>query len=440
MSKLIKVIGPAIGMGFFAGLLWKEINALATTDGVGILARQGWPLNSFGTLVVLGAVAGVIVGRLLESRRLAHERDLAEVSRRMRLAYLPSAERLREDHPGLDQMPLFRYWSNGANRMSGRVAGRPVEIFDYTVVARDQNGGRATRRTVVLLPGAGLPDFDLRPRTLGARLLSVVGVEGITFDPAGAEDPDDAGAVEMFNRLYLVAAPDLSTFLARSLAPPDPALGADEEQAVRRLFVPDLMRDLTRYPGWSAQAHGGYLALWRGGIPIADYGPTIGFGSVSSGSIEMVMRRPSRFCPARERPKLLEEALGLHDALNRSNPGQVVAPVIPPVPGASRTKQGDRLAGAAIGAVLGLLCGFIAVNGLFALPHSQAAKQLGGLAPIAMGLIFFGGILLGTVSGAAVGALLSSIYPRWGTRGTSRCGGSTTSDRSSSIEGGTNRS
>ncbi len=57
MSKLIKVIGPAIGMGFFTGLLWKEINALATTDGVGILARQGWPLHSFWTLVILGAVA-----------------------------------------------------------------------------------------------------------------------------------------------------------------------------------------------------------------------------------------------------------------------------------------------------------------------------------------------------------------------------------------------
>ncbi len=336
-------------------------------------------------------------------------------------------------------MPLFRYWSSGANRTSGRVAGRPVEIFDYTVVPY-QNSGRATRRTVVFLPGAGLPDFDLRPRTLGTRLLRGFGVEGITFDPACAEDPDDAGAVETFNRLYLVAAPDLGTFLAQSLAPPDPALGANVEQAVRRLFAQDLMRGLTRYPGWSAQAHGGYLALWRGGMPIADYGPTIGFGSVSSCSIEMVMRRPSRFCPAGERPKLLEEALRLHDALNRSKTGEVVAPVVPHIPDTPRTKQGDRLAGAAIGAILGLLCGFIAMQGTRRFVVQSSAQQLGGLAPIAVGLIFFGGILLGTVSGAAVGALLSSIYPRRGTRGPSRCGGSTISDRSSLIEGSTNRS
>ncbi len=126
------MFGPAIGVGFFAGLAWKQINALATTDGVGILARQGWPLNSFWTLVVVGAVAGAIVGRLIEWRRLAYQRDLAKVSRRMGVAYLRSAERLRDDHPGLDQTPLFRHWSSGENRMSGRVAGRPVEIFDYT--------------------------------------------------------------------------------------------------------------------------------------------------------------------------------------------------------------------------------------------------------------------------------------------------------------------
>jgi hypothetical protein len=414
MRKLIMVVGPALSGGLLADVVWKWVNSRTTTNGVGILARQGWPLNSFWTFVVLGAVAGVIIGRLVEWRMRAYERDLAEVCRRMGLTFLPSAEHLREEHPGLNEMPLFLPWTSGTNRMSGRVADRPVELFDYTVVRRDRNGDRTTRRTVVLLPGAGLPDFDLRPRTLEARMLGVVGVEGISFDPAGAQEPGDAAAVKKFNRLYIVATPDLGTFLTRSLVPPDQIKGADEEQAVRRLFVPSVMRVLTRYPGWSAQAHGGYLALWRGGIAIS--GPIIGFASGSSG-FATELRRPSRFCPARERPKLLKEALALHDGLNRSETSRLAEPIIRAAPGASRAQQGNRLEGAVIGGGIGMLCGIlIATVGTFALMFSQAAQKLGGFSTIVAGLIFYGGVLLPIALGAAIGAWLQPTFRRRATR------------------------
>ncbi len=208
MRQLIKVVGPPLGMGLFGALLWERVNALATTNGVGILARQGWPLGNLWTFVVLGAILGIIIGRRLESSQKTYKRNLAKVGRRMGLTYFPSAEQLRDDHPGLDQMPLFRDWSSGANRLSGHVDGRAVHVFDYTaVILRDQNGNRVKRRTVVLLPGSGLPDFDLRPRTLMTRMLHGVGLEGMTFDAAGLGDPDDAAAIAKFNRLYLVAAP-----------------------------------------------------------------------------------------------------------------------------------------------------------------------------------------------------------------------------------------
>ncbi len=173
------------------------------------------------------------------------------------------------------------------------------------------------------------------------------------------------------------------------------------------------MRELTRQPGWSVQAHGGYLALWRGGIPIADYGPTFVFGSESSGGmLSIAMRLPGRFCPAREHPKLLEDALTLHDALNRAKSNGGAAPIIPAIGGTPRTQQGDRLAGSAIGALIGLLCGIIiAAAGLFAWTSSDAAKRLGGVSSIVTGVIFFGGILLGTATGAVLGAVLSATLP-----------------------------
>lgn len=415
MRKLIRVIGPAVAVGLFAGLLWRAIDSLAADGGVGMLARCGWPLGSPWTFVVLGAVAGVVGDRLWEARWRAVERDLADLGRRMGLAYSPSAEGLWEDHPGLDRMPLFRRRSGGTGRMSGRVAGRPVELFDYTEVHPDRRGqDRVTRRTVVVLPGVGLPDFDLRPRTLGARMLGLVGVRGISFDPAGVGDPDDAAAVAAFGRRYLVAAPDLGTYTARSLAPADPATLEGEEQAVRRLFAPELMRALACHPGWSAQAHGGYLAFWRGGIPIADHGPTLGAGSGSSGvTIGMGMWGRSRFCPPRKRTGLLEEALALHDALSRAASGQVAGPVVPAAPGTSRARHGDRLAGAVVGASVGMLCGIvIAAIGTMAVIFSRAARPLGGSASIAASLVFFGGIVLGTASGAALGALLRPDFPR----------------------------
>src|SRR5262245_21352477 len=179
MRTLMACVGSGLRAAMAAGVLWWMINASHTVNGAGRLERQGWPLSSLGLCVAVGALAGGTWGLLNESWRRAHERDVADVCRRMGLAYTPSAEGVREDYPGLARMPLFKGWSSGMDRMTGLRDGQPVEVFDYTRAERGEQGERYKKRTVVLLPGVALPDFELRPRTLGFRLLGLAGLEGV---------------------------------------------------------------------------------------------------------------------------------------------------------------------------------------------------------------------------------------------------------------------
>src|SRR5262249_14893450 len=156
------------------------------------------------------------------------------------------------------QMDLFAKWHRAAHLLTGHKDRIPVQLLDYTYVEKGDEDSSYYSQTVVLLPGAShLPAFELRPRHLGIRMLGMLGVQGIPFDPAQA-GPDAAPVIEQFNAHY-----HLSLGLDNELAKlgqqvedlPVPDATTQGEEAVRKLFVLEVMQFFAEHPGWYVQCN-----------------------------------------------------------------------------------------------------------------------------------------------------------------------------------------
>jgi hypothetical protein len=192
-------IGATIAGTFLAGFFWLLINNVWTVNGVGLLDRLGLPWFNLYTAVVGGALIGGCIGAFLERRRRRHARQLATVAASMEFAYRPDAP--REALRDFLTLRLFKKWSSASNRLTGRVGSLPVEMLDYISVERDSDGNSYVSQTVLLAPADPvLPAFELRPRHLGMKLLSLFNIEGVAFAPDAAEDERDG--IERFGRLY----------------------------------------------------------------------------------------------------------------------------------------------------------------------------------------------------------------------------------------------
>src|ERR671913_110328 len=169
---VLSLLGGALGGGFVGGFLWFFLDNIVRINGQGWLQRLPWPAPG--------------------------------------LAYAPTATM---DHLGMAGSAIFPHWSSGAHRSHGTHRGLPVEVVDVTELheSTDSEGSTSrttTRRTVVLLPGEGLPDFDLGPRRLRHRVLGAMGVAGVAFDAAGVPTAHQAEVVGRFARSWHLAASD----------------------------------------------------------------------------------------------------------------------------------------------------------------------------------------------------------------------------------------
>ncbi len=118
--------------------------------------------------------------------------------------------------------------------------------------------------TAALLPVDGLTAFDLRPRTLGRRILGWAGFEGLTFDPRAA-DPADAEMVRRFTEgFHLFAGDPLA--LIETLSENSPLESDGREDAIRRLFTPAVMEVVNQYPAYAIQSRPGF---WPSGVGLA---------------------------------------------------------------------------------------------------------------------------------------------------------------------------
>jgi hypothetical protein len=363
-------VGAAVGGALTAVALWLVLNYCWPFGGVGLLQRQGWPWSEVYLWGVAGGLIAMTAALLRHRRRRAYAREVAEVAEALGFTY--QGDVARADLGVAGNLPLFAKWSSASHRLAGRADGLDVVMLDYTYVERGEDSSTSYTQTVVLLPGSdGLPAFELRPRHLGMRMLRLVGLEGITFDPAQAP-PQEAAAVEEFGRRYFLSRgleAELKAMAERldALGEGAPAAG-QHEGAVRRLFALEVLHFFAEHPGWYVECNGTHLALWRR---------------------KAVVR-------ASARSAFLAEALEVRSALTRA--GTRTAPAAGPGGGPMvdpLTVQARMFA-----TVLGLFAGFAA--GFFVATDIFPAGPPGPGLPVAP-FRFFGGVLLGLAAGALLG-------------------------------------
>ncbi|HEY2157096.1 MAG TPA: hypothetical protein VGH33_15825, partial [Isosphaeraceae bacterium] len=255
----------------------------------------------------------------------------------------------------------------------------PVQVLDVTTVEELQESNKVRTRTVALVGVEGVPAFDLRPRSGVRRLLGVAGVAGVTFDPSRLTDPAAAAEVARFGELFHLM-PSVAVTMGLFGGDFAPEV-EDSERALRRLFTPRVIRAFNRYPGYSAQAAEGTLAVWRG----------------------------ESFLAAGGRSELLDTALALRAALTEAaaatRTGGTEA-VVPALPGTDAESQAARLRNTMIGGIAGFFLGFSAgMAGVSSIFFSNGFRNAGWTV-FAMPVILFGSVALGVALGAFLGSRL----------------------------------
>jgi hypothetical protein len=360
----------ATGSGLIAavavGILFWWVDNLHQVNGIGLLRRQAWPVNSPWVWVAAGFAIGAVGELVSGGRRVGHARKTRELAEELGRKYAESYSL----PPAVSSMPVFFGWSSGRNAM----IAREVTVFDYVTVTRGSESDTVTEGTVALLPVDGLPAFDLRPRTLGRRILQWAGFEGLTFDPA-ATNPTDAETIRRFTQLFHLYSVDPVALLA-DLSENSPPKPADQEEAIRRLFTPAVMASVSLYPAYAIQSRPGFLAVWRG----------------------------SGVLPSRKRTELWDAAVKLRGFLTLP-PVRGAGPVVPGRVGTDVSRQVRKLQNSLAGVVIGLFVGFILASMAMSIVFfRQVPGQGPGLGFFVEPALFFGLILFGAAVGAGIGS------------------------------------
>jgi hypothetical protein len=369
-------LGPAVGAGLLtavaAGFLFWIVNRSVQINNVGWLRRQDWPVSDPWVWVGVGLVFGFVGSFIRPARQAGHTQAAREIAADQGYEYaegftLPA---------GAEAMPAFAGWSNGRLAMSGSVDGLLVHVFDFTTIQKGDESDTVTDRTVALVPAAGLPAFDLRPRTVGRRLLGLAGFDGLSFDPDAA-GPADSETVRQFNDRFQLWVGDPLALL-RAVSEGGPPDGAEREAAVRQLFTPTVMAAVNDFRGFAAQAEADYLAVWQ----------------------------MSGVRPAHSRPALRDAAIALREVFLRT--GRTAnQPVVPALAGSSTTQRAGQMRNTTLGAGAGSFVGFVVSGMLLSLlVFGKMDDGRPGIELCVGPLVFFGCVLGGGVIGAGIGSRL----------------------------------
>lgn len=369
MAHPAGVIGSGVVLGAVAGGLFLFVNQMHRVNGVGLLRRQDWPVNDPWAWVVAGLVLGMTGALVAAARRAAHARRARDLAADLGLRYAEAAEL----PSGAEGMPLFAHWADGRDAMTGAADGVPVTLLDCTIITKGSDSDNYADRTVAVLPAPDLPAFDLRPRKGGHRLLGLIGLQGLTFDPAAA-GPADADTVARFGRQFQLHLGDPLQELG-ALAGVEAPDRTDHEAAVRRLFTPALMGAVNEYPDYAAEAANGFLAVWHHAGRVA------------------VPRRA----------ELWDAAVALRAALIHRPAGEI--PVVPARAGSDVGSQGRRMRNTVAGGAAGASVGFV-VSGmvLSVLFFNREPGDGPGARFFLEAVVFLGLIVLGAAAGAGIGS------------------------------------
>jgi len=355
-----------IATAIVGGVLFWWINDTHRVNGVGFLRRQPWPISELWTWIIVGFFVGVVVTSIRLRRRADHALRSRELAEELGHSFSETIDR----PDAASSIPIFTSWSEGRNAMSGTQDGVAMTILDYTTVTKGSDSDNVVHGTVALVAAAGLPEFDLRARTLGWRLLGVAGYEGLTFDPSAM--PSEVETITRFGELFHLSTPG---GLMSQLGGEGTEQDATSENALRRFFQPALMAKLIEHPGYSLQSRAGQLAVWLG-----------------RGTLH-----------ANRRADLWDAAIALREALSQPSPES--PSIIPSRPECTSGRQAKRVRNALVGGVCGVLVGFFGSAALMGILFFNRAPGEARAIPFIIEGFIFVAIILGV---AALGAWLGS--------------------------------
>jgi hypothetical protein len=210
-------------------------------------------------------------------------------------------------------------------------------------------------------------------------MLASLGMRGIQLDANAVAEPEVREAIRRFQKTY-----HLSRGLERlaermkafNFTPPD-------DTAIREAFPLEVIAFFAQHPGWSVQANGGLLALWRG----------------------------DKWHPAHDRTDLLDQSLEVCQVLTQGRTLGAEGVVLPPAPQTSSPLQGmSRWVSTILGAFIGFsIGGFGVIAVLMGLVIPQVRGNNNPLAFLLIPVVFFGGLFLSMFVGGLVGYFLAPL-------------------------------
>lgn len=190
------------------------------------------PILIIGAVVVTIGV-GAYFAWLSEKKRTAALADVA-----LRLGFNFEEKVSNEEAVTLGSFHLFKVGRSrkGKNLMRGKSNGAEAIVLDYQYTIGSGKSSHTYSQTVVIYPGsagaAALPDFTLGPEHWWDKVGEVFGHRDINFESS-----------EEFSKHYLLKGPD--------------------EAAIRTLFGAEPLGFFAQHQGWSVEAAGGSLVIYR---------------------------------------------------------------------------------------------------------------------------------------------------------------------------------
>lgn len=187
------------------------------------------------TLMVLAAIA-VVSGIVMLVRHYEKKRTEAlqtsAINMGLDFSRLPNSELL----PSLSNFPLFSHGHSrkAFNVMSGKIDKTEVKLFDYRYTTGAGKNQHTHNQTVVLLRSEvlDLPPFSLKPQHVFHNIGKAFGYQDIDFDSHA-----------LFSEKYL--------------------LRSSDEEAVREVFVAEILEYFEARLGLSTEARGDQLIFFR---------------------------------------------------------------------------------------------------------------------------------------------------------------------------------
>lgn len=192
------------------------------------------------TVILIGtAIVAAIVAIILAVRRAEKARTEGLQQASAAAGFTFEVEGDLERIKALGDLPLY---GRGHSRrvkhvMTGRRGNSDVSVFDYRYTVGHGKQSHTWHQTVVVYAGASraLPDLQMAPENfLFDKLNQVFGYQDIDFE----SNPE-------FSSRYILRGTD--------------------ESAIRSAFTPDAQSFFAAHQGWTVEAQGGTVAIYRSG-------------------------------------------------------------------------------------------------------------------------------------------------------------------------------